>query len=278
MKRLSGRQPDHPPIVKAPETPEVNWEDFEGFSGWFPYKLSKYLALGIYPIPAAEEKGKRLKARNKLNLSRLSGQISILDMNNIYITKGTLSNCTINSIRIKNTKLCDNLWKLIEQAKSVVLNNVDAIKYKEEYFSNARSIDILGDTVRQIGNKIVDLINIKVQRIRIADKNILIFWDARKCYTCVLRYFDTYKIVQRIPIIRIIHFDGIEMTMPIIKELRRHPIITVKLIGCRIHPIKIYDLVSTCEDTLKHIEFNKTPVPLATVDSLRSKGLVVTVL
>ncbi|EIJ94368.1 hypothetical protein NEPAR06_2164 [Nematocida parisii] len=278
MKRLTGRKPAFKPILQENKESELPWHKIEGFSGWFIYKMSKYFSLGIFPTGSTEIKGRKLRARNKINLSKVYGEISVLDLDNISTVKGSLNNCIINTVGIKNTVISDELWRIIRRAKRIILNNVNIKNFKEENFKNATSIDILGSTVKQIGNRIIDLITINIKRVRIADKNILIFWDESKCSTCVIRYFDVYRIIQRIPVIRIIHFDGIEITIAIIKELRRHPITTVKLIGCRIHPIKIYDLVSTCEKYLIYIEFNKTAVPISTVEYLRSKNLVVTVL
>ncbi|KAH9387219.1 uncharacterized protein NEMAJ01_2115 [Nematocida major] len=277
MKRLSGRKPAASRAIVEEKDVETKWYEVEGFSGWFVYKMSKYFSLGMYPVCPVEASGRKLKARNKLNLSKVVGKIGVLDLCNICRVKGTLSDCVIDSIRIKNTEMSDDLWRLVKRSKTVVLHDVGIARYREEYFDNAVSIDVLGSSVDQIGNRVIDLINTRRKRIRIADSKILIFWDENKCSTCVIRHFDVYRILQRIPVIRVIHFDGIEITMSIIKEMRRHPIATVKLIGCKILPMKIYDLVDTCRATLTTIEFTRTLVSVDTVEYLRSRNLTVTV-
>lgn len=278
MKRLTGRRP----LIVSSDTQDVKkkelkWQEIEGFSGWFVYKMSKYFSLGIYPVTPSKIEGSKLKARNKINLSKLSGKIGVLDMANIQRVKGTLANCLIDTVRVRNTVITDDIWEIIKRARAIILHDVYIREYREDFFDNAIAIDILGSTVAQIGNRVLDLLNSKRKRIRIADSRVLIFWDENKCSTCVLRHFDVYRIIQRLPSIRIIHFDSIEITINIIKELRRHPIVKVKMIGCRAQPLKIHDLVATCRETLKEIEFNKTSVALATVEYLRSINLIVIV-
>lgn len=277
MQRLSGKKHQESTPIAQEIIEDSSWDKVEGFSTWFVYKISKYFSLGLFPIHSSVVKGRKLKARNKINLSKLSGKISVLDLSNICTVKGTLTDSVvIDLLKLKNTELNDSLWYLISKSKRLILHDVGINRFNEEYFNNITAIDILGSTVTQIGNRVVDLINIKRKRIRIADDKILIFYDENKCGICILKYFDVYRIIQRIPIIREIHFDSIEITVGIIKELRRHPITTVKMIGCRIQPIKLYDLVATCEK-LSRIEFFRTPVALETVEFLRSKKITVIV-
>ncbi|KAI5190713.1 hypothetical protein NEMIN01_1178 [Nematocida minor] len=276
MKRLSGRKPAPSLVPEEAKEEELRWQEMEGLSGWFTYKMSKYFSLGIYPVSTSKVPGRRLKARNKINLSKLVGKIAVLDLANITRVKGALNeDCLIDTIRIKNTEVEETMWELVRKAKTVILHDVVLIRYKQEYLNNATSIDLLGSTVNQVGSRLMDLLNIKRKRVRVADNRILIFWDENKCSTCVLRYFDVYRVIQRLPSIRVMHFDGIEITLAIIKELRRHPITTIKMIGCKIHPLKVHDLVDTCKKTLTTIEFNRTAVAPATVEYLRTINLTV---
>lgn len=278
MKRLTGRKPlIASSLPEEIEKEELRWDEMEGFSGWFVYKISKYFSLGIYPEPPCKIEGRKLKARNRINLSKLSGRIGILVLSNIQKTKGVLGDFLIDTVCIRNTIITDDLWEIIRRARAVVLHDAHIVEYKEEAFANTQSIEILGSTVMNIGHRVIDLLNSKRKRVRIADSKVLIFWDVNKCSTCVLRHFDVYRIIQRIPSIRIIHFDSIEITMSIIKELRRHPIVKVKMIGCKIHPLKIYDLVATCRDTLREIEFIRTGVTLDIVDHLKKNKIAYTI-
>ncbi|OAG29614.1 hypothetical protein NEDG_00747 [Nematocida displodere] len=275
MKRLGGRRSvSLLPATKREES-LLPWKYIEGFSGWFIYKLSKYLPTGAYPISSKICSGRKIKTRHRINLSRLSGDIGTLDLSCIMQTKGHASNCTIQKVRVRNTEITDRLWEVIKLGKIIILEDSEIRRYRDVFFKNALSIDILGSSVEQIKHCVIDLLKVRRRRIRINNANILIFWDEYKDCTFAIRYADVVGVMQCIPLIRVAYFDQVDITPGVIKELAKHPVVEIRLTKCYVLPLKLYDLLDACRTTLRLIEFSDTLVTPSVIDYFKENSITV---
>ncbi|KAI5180563.1 hypothetical protein NEOKW01_0867 [Nematocida sp. AWRm80] len=257
------------------EYDRIPWEYIPGLSGWLIYLLSKRIPLGIYQFTNQAPKGKKYKVRNKLDLTKLKYNISQLHLNNITSIRGTTT-ARIHTLVIKNTEITTSLWEIIKNTNTLVLENVILTEYKPEYLKGIQSLDILGSTVETIKHLILDTLKNK-RRIRINNKEILVFYDEYKGCTFAIKYFDVLSVIKMISIIRVLYFYNLELSTGIINELSKHPITTIRLIKCKITPLKIYDILSNCKDTLKEITFTNTIVPVGVIEYIRSTGIQVQV-
>lgn len=275
MKRLCIPKHQEPPKEKLEEKKDPSLKEIEGFSSWLLYKLSKHISMGLYPINTKLCTGKKIKAKNILNLSKLKGEIGVLDLYQVSRTKGNLGTCSIKSIRVRNSYITKEIWDIVSKCRIVWLENAEISRYSEEYFRNAESIDILGTTAEQVKHCITDILHMRRRRIRVNNENILVFWDEYRGCTFASKYSDVLGVMRNIPVIKVLILDSIEVTVYIIRELSRHPVHTVKLIRCLILPLKIYDLVDVCKSSLKTVHFIGTFVTPQTVDHLKDNGIEV---
>ncbi|KAI5189259.1 hypothetical protein NECID01_0454 [Nematocida sp. AWRm77] len=277
MKRLCNKQQTVSLPEERKEEAGIPWQYIEGFSGWFVYKLSKYIPMGIYPINTNLCTGRKVTAKYRVDLSALPAEVGVLKLVGIGSVKGRAEDSSIKSIIVKETEMVSELWEVVGKCKIVWLENVEIRKYKNEYFQSALSIDIVGSTVEQIKHCIVDMLDARRRRIRIASKDMLVFWDEYKGCTLAVKYSDVLGVMKKIPLIKALYLDSIDVTIQIIQELSKHPVAEVKFIKCHVLPLKLYDLVSLCKKTLKTVEFRSTFVSPAVVEHMEKSHIKVVI-
>lgn len=280
MQRLGGRKVTE----KAPETErkdkekEVNWQEMEGYSGWFLYMLSKYLPLGMYPIRKRICTGKKLKMLYKMNLCRLKGQIGLLDISWMYNVKGVLGECTIERLKISNTEMEPILWEVVKRSRVVQLIDVEIRECAPEYFSSSISVDILGSSADQIKHSISSILSARKRRVCVESKSFLFLWDEGANSLLAAKNFNVSDLLQYIHSVNILYLDRVEVSSQIIDGLGRYAIKKIRLDNCYILPLKVYDLISVCRTHLRILELYKTLIPFETIEHIRGTGIDVKVI
>lgn len=283
MKRVRGKTAAPNPAEEkredAPACPDPEqdtiWDFLKKAGGWLGYKLSMYLPIGSCAVHKKICAGKKIKAVEKLDLKKISGEIGELELIGIREVKGTRRNCSITKISVKDTDVGDILWDLIRMCRIVRLENVNLRTYRKEYLDKAVSIDILGSTAGQIKHCLVDLLDTKRKRLRVEDAGLLVYWNEHRHCTLAVRYANVFGVMRRLSQIEVLYFDNIEVTQNIVREMSHHPIKYVTFFKCYVLPLKIYDLVSGCRKTLRHITFSDTLITPGVAEHLKSCSIQV---
>ncbi|KAI5186877.1 hypothetical protein NEHOM01_1766 [Nematocida homosporus] len=278
MKRLGSKQ--ETPLVIQPPKPnqEVPWHWVPGMGGWLIYKLSRYIPLPQYPITMPKVKKRKFKMHGVLNLCKLVGHIGVLELHAITEIQGYFRKFTLDSIKVKDCDVVEEIWDIIKMASIVVLEDSNIRLVPVAYLSRAVSLDILGSSVGHLAGRFEELVKTRRRRIRVDNNDVLIFWDEYKGCVCALRHYPAAQVLLRhFPLVHEVYFRGMEITHRIINSLQKHFVRIIKFYDCSISPLKIYDLYYACKDSLQEVEFHRTTIPLAAAEYLQAAGVAVKV-